>query len=109
MKKLGKILKVNFGYGGYQDVMFGLTVTLGMQETECCEFTGGWSTEISVDEYTKWTEADRDKKFAEVVRYCNELLKQAKKRDVYKLVGTPVEVEIDSNKLISWRILTEVL
>ena len=62
-KKLGKIESVKFGLGGYQSVMFGLSVTLSGQSWGVGDFKGTWDCEnIKVSELTKWTEADTEQK-----------------------------------------------
>ncbi len=109
-KKLGKIESVTFGHGGYQDAMIGLNVTLsnggwGVGDSKCA-----WDAEmIKWDKNCKWTEADRDKQYAEIMRYLSKLLKDAKVNSVDKLKGIPVEVTFEGNMLKEWRILTEVI
>jgi len=108
-KSLGKISYVKFGYGGYQDAMFGISIGLDTQSGGCCDFRGMWGIDTKVGDYTKWTEVDRDERFAETMRYVNQLLIDAKKDDVTKLLGVPIEVTRENNTLKSWRILKEVL
>lgn len=109
-KKLGKIESVTFGHGGYQDAMIGLNVTLsnggwGVGDSKCA-----WDAEmIKWDKNCEWTEADRDKQYAEIMRYLSKLLKDAKVNSVDKLKGIPVEVTFEGNMLKEWRILTEVI
>jgi len=107
--KLGKIENILFGYGGYQNAMFGLSITLSGKGWGVGDFKGGWSLDITVGEYTKWTEEDRDKEFAKVCRFTNKLLQDAKKQTIDQLKNIPVEVTFDGNSLKSWRILTEVI
>ena len=109
-KKLGKIESVKFGLGGYQGVMFGLSVTLSGQAWGVGDFKGTWDCEnIKVTEHTKWTEADRTKNHDELIRFVSKLLKEAKVDSVDKLKGTPVECTFDGNILKEWRVLTEVI
>lgn len=110
-KEIGKITSITFGTGGYQDAMLGISIGLGSDKTGwgCGDFRGVWNFDIKPDKYSKWTEKDREKQAADVMRFISDLLTKAKTRDVYKLVGVPVEVEFESNKLKSWRILEEVL
>jgi len=109
-KELGKIEKAYFGYGGYQDMQFGLTVVLSFDGKGCVDFIeGGWSEDIWVDQYTKWTEKDRQIQRAEMVKKINKLLKDAKVKTIDELKGKPIEVINEGLKLKSWRILTEVL
>ncbi len=110
-KEIGKIKSVSFGYGGYQDAMFGLSVTLG-SDKECWgvgDFNGAWSISTKVTERTKWTEADRREQFADTMVFVNELLIKAKIKNVNELNGIPVEVTFDGNTLKEWRILEEVI
>lgn len=110
-KCLGKITKVSFGYGGYQDACFGLS--LEFQFDGCCgvsTFIGNWDAEImECSKNAKWTEADRSKWHDDLVRKLSKLLKQAKKRDIYELKGVPVELTFENLTLKDWRILEEVL
>ena len=109
-KELGKIRKVIFGFGGYQDCQFGLYVELetgggGMVG----DFKGNWGPKIKWDKHCKWNEGDRNTWYAETMEYVGNLLVQAKVDDVCNLRGIPVEVTFVGNCLKSWRILTEVL
>jgi len=109
-KKLGKIEAVKFGIGGYQDAMIGLHVTLGNNGWGVVDSRSAWDAEtIKWSKSCKWTEADRDKQYAELLRYVSKLLKDAKVDSVDKLKGVPVEVTFDGNMLKEWRVLTEVL
>lgn len=110
-KELGKISRVHFGHGGYQDAQIGLFLTLegtgwGVQT----QFSGGWSMMIKHSPGCKWTEEGRVKNCGEMVLRISELLIKAKVDDVAELVGVPVEATFDdSRKLESFRILEEVL
>ena len=108
-KKLGKIEWVSFGIGGYQDAMLGLSVTLSGGSWVVGDFKGFWSQTIKCTTHSKWTEADRSAAYADTARFVDDLLRKAKKTDVAKLVGVPVEVEFDGMSLRSWRVLEEVL
>ena len=108
--KLGKIERVSFGHGGYQDACIGLSVTLGNGSWGVSDFKGTWDPEtIKVTEHTKWSEETRTENFGELVRFVSKLLKEAKVDSVDKLKGIPVEVTFDGNLLKEWRVLTEVL
>lgn len=110
IKKLGKIKSVKFGLGGYQDATIGLHVTLAGTVWGVCDSRSAWDAEtIKWTEHCNWTEADRDKQYAELVRYVSKLLKEAKVSSVDQLKGIPVEVTFEGNSLKEWRILTEVL
>ncbi len=87
-KKLGKIESVKFGIGGYQDCQLGLHVTLGDGSWGVGDSRSEWDPErIECSEYSQWTEEDRDKKMAEVMRYLSSLLKDAKVNTVDQLKG----------------------
>lgn len=109
-KQLGKIERVSFGLGGYQDQCIGLTVTLASSGGGVTDFFGPYCPGlIEVNERTKWTEEHRDKELASTMRRIADLLMKAKKSDVAALAGVPVEIEFEGNLLKSWRILEEVL
>lgn len=109
-KKIGKIQSISFGFGGYQDAMLGLSISLGSESGWAVgDFRGGWGPQITCDKYCKWTEADRSKLYADTIRFIGELLTQAKKEKIDQLKGVPVEVEFDGMTLKSWRILTEAI
>ena len=108
-KTLGKIESVSIGLGGYQDAMMGISFDLshgGLLSVS--DFWGTWGLEID-SKGTKWTEADRDAKFAETMRKINQLLIDAKVDNVNQLKGKPIEATCDGMSMVSWRILTEVL
>ncbi len=108
--KIGKIKSISFGFGGYQDAMLGLSISLGSESGwGVGDFRGGWGPQIACDKYCKWTEADRSEEYAKAVRFVGELLTQAKKDKLSDLQGVPVEVEFDGMTLKSWRILTEAI
>lgn len=108
-KKIGKIQGVYFGHGGYQDAMIGISFELGSDKDSwrVGDFWGAWSIERS--EYAKWSEADRIKQLGEMCMKINALLNSAKKDDINKLKGIPVEVIFENNTLKEWRVLTEVI
>jgi len=110
-KRIGKIESVKLGYGGYQDVMFGISVTLTSKKDSwgVSDFKGTWGMTIEVSDRTEWTEEDRRKQYADTMVFIDELMQKAKVTDLNKLVNTPVEVTFDGNTLKEWRILEEVL
>lgn len=108
-KFLGKIESVRLGNGGYQDAMFGLSFYF--------RFDGGCGIGTSKETWglgtgckgARWTEADRDREFAAIMRFIAQTMRDAKVDNFVKLKGVPVELEIENDKLKSWRVLTEVL
>lgn len=105
--KIGKIAKVSFGFGGYQDACIGVSFTLSGPSWGVGDFWGDWAIERS--EYCKWTQEDRIRKLGETVMRLNALLKDAKVESVDALKNIPVEATFEDRTLKSWRILTEVL
>jgi hypothetical protein len=109
-KRLGKIKSVSFGFGGYQEAQFGLSVDLGGDGWGVTDFiSGGWSESITIGPHTQWTEQDRTNNRAEMVKRIDQLLREANCSSVDQLRGKPVEITFDGNILKYWRILTEVL
>jgi hypothetical protein len=106
-KELGFIQKCSFGWGGYQDAMMGLSITLGGQSWGVGDFKGGWGSTRT--EHCKWTEDDRLRDLGGAVMFLKGLLEKAGKQSVEQLVGTPIEATFEGNTLKSWRVLEEVL
>lgn len=106
-KKLGKISHAEFGQGGYQDAMLGFSVTFSGEGWGVSDFWGAWGIERS--DNAEWTEEDRIKQLGEMNMRLNQTLTDAKKKSVGDLVGVPVEVTFDGNRIKSWRVLSEVL
>ena len=110
-KRIGKITKISVGFGGYQDAMLGLSVTLESTRDSwgVGDFKGFWGPDIKHTPSTKWTEAERRNAHADTMLFIGSLLKDANVATVEGLVGIPVEVEFGGNMLKSWRILTEAI
>ncbi len=108
---LGKITEVRFGAGGYQDIMFGLTVELNSNGVCCTDFiSAGWYPGvIDPDKDAKWTERERAEQQAEAINTIAHILRTAKIEDIKDLKGRPVEFKTLDRMLVSWRILDEVL
>lgn len=108
-KRIGKIRRVSFGKGGYQDACIGVTFDLGSDKESwgVGDFWGAWS--IKRSEYCKWTEEDRIKQLGEMVMRINGILHDAKVTKLEQLAGVPIEATFDDRMLKEWRILTEVI
>lgn len=107
---LGKITHASFGYGGYQDCCIGLNLTFAGEAWGVSDFIGGWDwNRMERSERSQWTEAERDAANLKAMRKLSNVLTAAKKQHVGELVGTPVEVTFDVNRLCSWRVLHEVV
>lgn len=105
-KELGRIVSATFGFGGYQDAMFGLAVKLGGESWGVNDFTGGWATRSERAQYSmdEWRETH-----VQSIERLRDVLSAAKKQTVDELANTLVEVTLEGNTLKSWRVLTEVL
>ena len=114
-KILGKIEKVKFGHGGYQDAMIGIHVTISGDGWVVGATKSAWDANmIECGKHANWTEEDRSKQYDEIMRYVSDLLHAAQVDSVDKLKGVPVEATFDGEgfggcQLESWRILTEVI
>ena len=107
---LGRIASIDFGLGGYNDGEIGLTVNLSGPGWGTLATKMAWdANRVKHSEFCRWTEADRDAQYAEIVRYVSSLLKDAKVDKVSELEGKPIEATFNEMSLVSWRILTEVL
>lgn len=106
-KELGKITRFDIGHGGYDGAMFGLSVSLGASGWGVGDFDGTWSRDP--DQYCKWTKQDQLDHWAKMCQRVSDLMKQAKVTTTQDMVGIPVEVTFNGNRLESWRILEEVL
>ncbi len=108
--KLGKIRSATFGLGGYQGVELGLHLVFSGDEWEVCTHHASWDAQkMKAGKYTQWTEVDRDKWYADVMRKLSKLLADAKVNSVDKLKDIPVECMFDGDNLKDYRVLTEVL
>lgn len=105
--ELGKIISVGFGFGGYQDAQFGISLSLGGKAWGVSDFRGGWGMEPS--QHASWTQEENDLAIGQACRWLRDILKAAGKSRVADLAGTPIEATFDGNKLSSWRVLAEVI
>jgi hypothetical protein len=109
-KSLGKITKVTFGKGGYDDAMIGFGFHFDSSEGwSICDWWGNWAdTQGKSDEWCAARNASLQNTFMRVIG----IMQDAKVDNFNQLVGRPVELTVDeglSGRLISWRILKEVL
>ena len=105
--RLGRIESVRYGFGGYQDAMFGFTFELGGKGWGVIDFKGHWS--FPPDPRAAWTEAERRDGFADKTLWIIKTMQEAGVRDFASLKGIPIEARFEGNTLKSWRILTEVI
>ena len=106
-KSIGKISSISFGFGGYQDVQFGVTISV---ETESGSATTGmWTWCGKPDEYTKWTVEQQSDYYNKTMRYIIKLMQDAKVQNINDLKGKPIEATWEGNWLKEIRILTEVI
>jgi len=105
--KLGKIASCRYGFGGYQDAMFGLSLTFNFGGSGCQHFEGAWANEPT--EFSKWDLESQDNEFSKNTRSIIAYLQQAKVENITDLKGVPIEATFDGMVMTSWRILEEVL
>lgn len=104
--ELGKIQSLTVGFGGYQDVQLGVSVTLGGKSWGVCDFFGVWAHH---SEGCKWTPDEQKRDLGQAMLRLRDLLEAANVRTADKLIGKPIEATFDGMALKSWRILTEVV
>lgn len=105
--ELGKIRSVRYGFGGYQDAQFGITFDIGGEGWGVGDFWGMWADKPS--KHSQWTRKEQIESHGKTADRICALLVEAKKTDVAKLVGVPVQCFFENNTLKSWRVLKEVL
>lgn len=111
IKYLGKIEHARFGYGGYQHAMLGVSFSFDSKDGAIGDFWGSWGPDIKRTDNCKWTEQDRINILGDTALRLGKILSDAKCETIDQLEGVPIEMTVESpfGKLISWRILTEVL
>lgn len=105
--EIGKIQIASFGFGGYQECEFGLSLTFGSKGWGVSTFHGVWGIDRNKD--AKWTEENRLQTLGEACMKLRDLLVAANKKTIDELIGTPVEITFEGTTLKSYRVLTEVL
>lgn len=107
---LGKIEKLEIGRGGYQDVMFGVRVTLSGEGWGTQDFKGTWGHCMASDKTAEWR-AGQKKVLGEAMQWLDKLCDDAKVQSAKDLVGKPVRVTFSgpNGQLVAWEILKEVL
>ena len=108
--RLGKIKSIDLVL---EESKLGLKAILVLEgSSEVVDFTN-WSwckTIVPAEGIHSWNELHREESYCVLMRRINELLLDAKKDSLQKLVGVPIEAKFkDRNLLQSFRILTEVL
>ncbi len=106
-KEIGKIQLVEFGFGGYQDAMIGVTFRLGGLDWGVTDFKGFWRGDPT--EHTKWSREQQINDLGGMVLWFSQLLRDAGKTHLDQLHEVPIEATFVNNSLRSWRILREVL
>ena len=107
VKEIGKITRADFGWGGYQDIQFGISLQFEGPSWATGTFIGAWGRDWTPD--CKWTEADRGIKLGVACMALAATLKDAKVKSIQELIGKPVEVTFENGTFKGFRILTEVL
>jgi len=103
-KRLGKIKRIELGF--IDNSRIGIFYELGSDS----EHWGVNSDKaFSNTEPNGYSKEERIKFLGETIMWVNNLLISAKKNKLSELVGIPVEVLFEDNKLATWRILEEVI
>lgn len=105
--KLGKITNVRFGFIPDYPFLFGIDFDFFFGDGTGIGSGGKYTLNISKE--CKWTSQERKDAIEEAVDFIVKILRDAKVTNVYDLKGKPVEVTIQDNTFINFRILTEVL
>lgn len=105
-KEIGKIENCWFGFGGYQNTMFGVGFILSGKAWGVGDFWGTWGDAPGKD--AKWTRKTQSKHFGSVVLRVHALCVEAGVKKFEDLKGKPIEAIFENDRLQSWRILTEV-
>ncbi len=106
-KKLGKIIKAQFGFFMDNDYLFGLILEFDMNGSQ----VGSSSRYMeNITNSVKWDLlSERDQAITKVILETAEILKAAKVNTIEELKGCPVEVTMDKGLFREVRILTEVI
>ena len=105
-KELGKITHAEFGRYPDRPFLFGLQ--LGFEFGGCGIFDGGKYT-INISDACKREKFDRSDALNSIIDFTNKTLVDAKVDYVSELIGKPVEITLESNRFMGFRILTEVI
>ena len=104
------IHEARFGYIDGNRGRFGLRITFRRGETAVGHYVvADHPIEVTPDENADWSEESRDSQYADAVRQLNRILRVAGKEHVAELQGTPVQLHIDGNQIVDWRVFWEVL
>lgn len=108
----GKILgKIDFAeFGTIRDYPFLMGLQLGFKLADGCYVMDGGKYCVNVSPECKWEyEGKREECITKMVDHVASVIKDAGVNNVSGLVGKPVEVTIDRNTFVDFRILKEVL
>ena len=105
--KLGKITNVRFGFIPDYPFLFGIDFDFSLGDGSGIGSGGKYTVNISKD--CKWSSEERKEAIEDLTDFVVKILKDAKVDNVYDLKNKPVEVCIQDNTFVNFRILTEVL
>lgn len=106
-EKIGRIKKVKFGLGGYQDGEICLEVQIEFKSSGVFgSISGGWANNTPSDN-AKWTKESTYKVRSEMLDKVIEALKSARVLSISELEGKLVSCRFEESRLIEWGILTE--
>jgi hypothetical protein len=108
--EVGKIQKVSFGLGGYQDAMLGFKFTLGSDKTSwgvSTQIGSSWS-HVTEEELNKpgshyqWTHQSRIEDLGKAAYKVSLLMEKAKVTSFDKLIGIPIKAYFNQNNVIEY-------
>ena len=105
--KLGKITNVRFGSIPDYPFLFGIDFDFSLGDGSGISSGGKYTVNISKN--CKWSSEERKEAIENSIDFIVKILEDAKVNDVYDLKNKPVEVYIQDNTFVDFRILTEVL
>lgn len=111
MMYLGKIVRSEFGHCGYQESFIGLNLDFVFDKSATISdsILGGWYQGNKWTPNCKWTEEGNKLQHSVMAEKISQILLDANCLYISQLLGKPVEITVSGNRLVSWRILTEVI
>lgn len=107
-KVLGKITSSQFGMVPDYPFLFGLQLQFALAEG--CGIGCGGKYTVNVSPECQWLRhGEREQRITQIIDFLYQVLTDAKVHYVAELNNKPVEVEIENNTFVGFRILTEVL
>lgn len=107
-KVLGKIESAQFGTVPDYPFLLGLQLQFAFADSGHIGCGGRYT--VNVSPACQWSRhGEREQRITQSIDFLNQVLTDAKVHYVTELNNKPVEVEIENNTFVGFRILTEVL